>query len=89
MCRRAWLWVVLPALTINYMGQGALVLHALRYTVGDAAFRRLLRTFADEYRWGRATIADFERVAERASGQLLGPFFDQWLRSTTVPPFPS
>lgn len=67
--------------------KGALVLHALRYTVGDPAFRRILRAFADQYRWGRATIPEFQRVAEQVYGQPLGWFFDQWLGRKGLPRF--
>jgi aminopeptidase N len=67
--------------------KGALVLHALRYTMGDAAFKRLLRSFADEHRWGRATIPDFQRAAERIHGQPLNVFFDQWLGRKGLPRF--
>jgi aminopeptidase N len=67
--------------------KGALVLHALRYTMGDPSFRRLLRTFADEHRWGRATIPDFQQTAQRVSGQPLAFFFDQWLGRKGLPRF--
>ena len=71
---------------VVYM-KGALVLHALRYTVGDATFKRLMRAFADQYRWGRAAIPDFQQVAERVSGQRLGWFFDEWLGRKGLPQF--
>src|SRR3989442_4181137 len=67
--------------------KGALVLHALRYTVGDDAFKRLMRAFADQYRWSRAAIPDFQQVAERVSGQRLGWFFDEWLGRKGLPQF--
>jgi aminopeptidase N len=65
--------------------KGALVLHALRYTMGDARFKRLLRTLADEHRWGQVTIPDVQRTAEQVQGQPLGWFFDQWLGRTGLP----
>lgn len=71
---------------VVYM-KGALVLHALRYTVGDATFKRLMRAFAARYRWGRAAIPDFQQVAERISGQRLGWFFDEWLGRKGLPRF--
>jgi aminopeptidase N len=42
-------------------------------------FRRVLRRFADEHRFGKATIADFQRVVEAEAGQDLQWFFNQWL----------
>lgn len=65
--------------------KGALVLHALRYTLGDAAFFRLLRRFADRHAYGLAHITDFRAEAERVHGAPLGWFFDQWLGRTGVP----
>lgn len=59
--------------------KGAVILHMLRLQVGDAAFKRLLRRFADRYRFGKANIDDFRRVAEEEAGAPLGWFFDQWL----------
>jgi aminopeptidase N len=65
--------------------KGACVLHALRDAVGDDAFTRILRRFAADYRLGRASIPDFQRVAEGEAGQPLGWFFDQWLGRTGAP----
>jgi aminopeptidase N len=62
--------------------KGAVVLHMLRRQVGDRAFLKILRRFADQYRFGKAKIEDFQRLAEKESGQQLGWFFDQWLGRT-------
>jgi aminopeptidase N len=62
--------------------KGAVVLHMLHRQVGDPAFLRILRRFADSYRFGKASIADFRKVADQESGQRLGWFFDQWLGRT-------
>lgn len=59
--------------------KGGVILHMLRLQVGDAAFKRILRRFADRYRFGKANIDDFRRVAEEEAGAPLGWFFDQWL----------
>jgi aminopeptidase N len=69
---------------VIYM-KGALVLHALRFTMGDTTFRRLLRQFADQHRWGRATIPEFQQAAEQVYGQPLGWFFDEWLGRKGLP----
>lgn len=68
--------------------RGALVLHALRRTVGDEVFFRLLRTWAAEKRNGNATTAEFIAAAERVSGRSLRPIFDAWLSGTSAPPRP-
>lgn len=68
--------------------RGALVVHALRRTVGDDDFFRILRTWTTERRDGTATTADFVALAERISGRQLGSFFDAWLTGTTAPALP-
>jgi hypothetical protein len=65
--------------------KGALVLHALRDAVGDTVFTRILHRFAADYHLGKASIPDFQRVAESEAGQPLGWFFDQWLGRTGAP----
>jgi aminopeptidase N len=62
--------------------KGAVVLHMLRHQVGDAAFLKILRGFADRHRFGKAKIEDFRKIAEEQSGQELDWFFDQWLGRT-------
>ena len=69
--------------------RGALVLHALRLTIGDEAFFRTLRTYAERFRYGNASTPDFVGVAEQASGQNLDAFFDDWLYNAPLPPLPT
>jgi aminopeptidase N len=68
--------------------RGALVLHALRLTVGDEPFFQILRTYYQRYQYSNASTKDFIAVAEDVSGQDLGSFFDAWLYGTTLPPLP-
>lgn len=69
--------------------RGALTLHALRLTVGDETFFRILREWVVRFGGGNATSADFEALAAELSGQDLGPLFDAWLRSVRLPELPS
>lgn len=68
--------------------RGSMAVHALRKTVGDDAFFRILRTWAEEKRDGNATIEEFVAHAERVSGRSLGALFDAWLFGTEKPPRP-
>lgn len=68
--------------------RGAMTLHALRTTVGDDEFFRILRTWSAEKRNGNATTAEFVTVAERVSGRSLRPLFDAWLYGTERPDRP-
>jgi aminopeptidase N len=68
--------------------RGAMTLHALRLTVGDPAFFRILRSWAAQKRDGNATTEEFIALAERESGRSLRALFDAWLFRTTQPPAP-
>ena len=59
--------------------RGALTLHALRLTVGDDAFVRILRTYLDRFGGKSASTADFVDVASEVAGHDLTAFFDTWL----------
>ncbi len=66
--------------------RGALTLHALRGQMGDDAFFALLRTWADQHRFGSVTTDDFVALAEDLAGQPLNHFFDTWLSRRRLPP---
>ncbi len=76
-------------------GKGALILHALRYLVGDDAFFRALRHMAypdnamEKVTDGReerlVTTDDFLTIAEQDSGMKLDWFFELYLRQPKLP----
>ncbi|MGW0826540.1 M1 family metallopeptidase [Streptomyces sp. NPDC002845] len=60
--------------------RGAMVLHKIRETVGDATFRALLRGWAAEHRHGNADTADFTAYVERmAPDEDFGGVWEEWL----------
>jgi aminopeptidase N len=75
--------------------KGALVLHTLRYLIGDKAFFIALRRMAypdprlERVTDGRqchfATTDDFQHIAEDASGMKLNWFFEVYLRQAKLP----
>ena len=65
--------------------KGAWTLHMLRERIGDDRFWAGIRDYYTRYRNGNASTADFRRAMERASGQDLGAFFQQWLYRAGVP----
>jgi len=81
--------------TGDIYGKGAVVLHSLRYLVGDEAFFRCLRRMAyptpEMEKWtdGKAlrlvTTDDFLTIAERESGRKLDWFFEVYLRQPKLP----
>jgi aminopeptidase N len=66
-------------------GKGALILHMLRTRLGDEAFFRATRAYLDRHKFGEAETDDFRREMERASGQSLQRFFDQWAYRCGLP----
>ena len=67
--------------------KAAVVMHMLRWVVGDDAFFSTLKQFADQYAFQSATTEDFQKLASRISAQNLGPFFLQWFESTGASDF--
>jgi aminopeptidase N len=59
--------------------RGGMTLQALRVKVGDTAFFRIMRGWAQENRFGNVTTPQFIAFAERESKQDLDHFFDVWL----------
>lgn len=65
--------------------RGAMALHALRVTVGDADFFEILRRWAVVPPTQRATTRNFVALAEQVSGQQLDGLFHEWLHATHRP----
>lgn len=69
--------------------RGGLTLHALRLEVGDDAFFQILKTYAERYKYGNSTTADFIQTAEEVSGKDLDDLFNTWLYDEKLPPLPA
>ena len=66
--------------------KGAWVVHMLRRVLGEAAFQAVITAYYNSpYQYGAATTADFQHVAEAASGQQLDWFFNEWIYGTYRP----
>ena len=73
----------------NTYVRGSLTLHALRLTVGDGKFFRILKAFYRTYRYGNATSEDFIKVAAGiGGGSVVPPLLNAWLYEEPVPAFP-
>jgi len=59
--------------------RGAMTVHALRQRIGDEAFFRVMRTWAELHRHGNARTEDLIALAERESGKQLDRLFKVWL----------
>lgn len=69
------------------VNKGAMVLHMLRWVIGDQAFFNTLQTLNKDYAWKSVTSDEFQKEAEKVSKQELTYFFALWVTSTGVPQF--
>jgi aminopeptidase N len=67
--------------------KGAWVLHMLRMKIGDDAFFAFTEAYAGDpnLALGSVTLADMIAHAEAAAAEDLGPFFDPWIWTETIP----
>jgi aminopeptidase N len=68
--------------------RGALLLHALRTTIGDDGFFDLLRAWTAEHRYGVVTTDDFRALAATYADRPLDRLFDAWLFAAPLPRLP-
>jgi len=67
--------------------KGALVLHTLRWVIGDDDFFKAMWNYAhdENLRYGSAVTSDFIKHAEEASGRDLTDFFATWIYGEEYP----
>jgi hypothetical protein len=68
---------------VEYSGSG-LVMRMLQQLVGESCFDQVMQVYCAQSRFRHPTTRDFIAVAESVSGQSLGWFFDQWLRTANT-----
>jgi hypothetical protein len=67
--------------------KGAMILHMLRWVLGEDKYNKAMREFAAEFAGKPASTDDFRTIAEKNYGDQLTWFFSQWLDSTGAPEF--
>jgi tetratricopeptide (TPR) repeat protein len=67
--------------------KGAMILHMLRWVLGEDKYNKTMREFATKYAGKSANMDDFREIAEKVYGEQLTWFFSQWLDSTGAPEF--
>ena len=67
--------------------KGAMILHMLRWVLGEDKYNKTMREFAAQFAGKSATTDDFRTIAEKNYGEQLTWFFSQWLDSTGAPEF--
>jgi aminopeptidase len=68
--------------------RGAVTLHALRLTLGDAKFFALLQDWTTRYRHASVTAEEFADLAGHFSATSLRALWDSWLYSRRLPQLP-
>jgi tetratricopeptide (TPR) repeat protein len=67
--------------------KGAMILHMLRWVVGEKNYLKLMRDFATKYAGKSASTDDFRELSEQVDGEKLTWFYSQWMDSTSAPEF--
>src|SRR5271165_4279987 len=67
--------------------KGAMILHMLRWVLGEDKYLKTMREFAGTYSGKSASMDEFKAIAEKYYGEQLTWFFSQWLDSTGAPEF--
>jgi tetratricopeptide (TPR) repeat protein len=67
--------------------KGAMILHMLRWVLGEDKYNKTMREFAAQFAGKSASMDDFRAIAEKNYGDQLTWFFSQWLDSTGAPEF--
>jgi len=76
---------LLDLLNRNSYQKGSLVLHMLRWVMGDEAFFEGVRTYYDRHAEGNAVSDDLRIALEELHGEPLDWFFDQWIYKPGYP----
>lgn len=67
---------------------GLLMLFGLREIVGEDTFRKIEKTFFNEFRSRSAGTQDYINVANRVSGKDLTGYINSWIYDAETPPMP-
>jgi len=67
--------------------KGSLVLHMLRYLLGDEGWWKTINYYVTKHRGQNVITADLERAVEEATGRNLQAFFEQWVYKAGYPQF--
>jgi aminopeptidase N len=68
--------------------RGAATLGALRITIGDQLFFKVLRGWAADHAGTNVSTEEFIAYVDRVTGRHLDNFFQAWLYSGGTPPYP-
>ena len=67
--------------------KGAVVVHNLRYQIGDSLFWQAVRFLLNKFAWKNVSITDLQKTFEQFTGLDLEDFFNFWIYSPGYPFF--
>ena len=67
--------------------KGAMILHTMRWVIGDSAFYAGVRNYLNQFAYGFATANDLKANLEAASGQNLTWYFNDWYYGQGYPSY--
>ena len=76
-----------PEYTSVVSKKGAMVMHMLRWVIGDETFFNGLKQYAAAFAGKPAGTDDLRKIFEKTSGMNLEGFFIQWIESSGAPEF--
>lgn len=79
--KKAWEFYNGSSYSINSYSKAALMLLTLEKYLGEDVMAEVMRTFFERWKFRHPTSSDFIQAAEEVSGQDLGWFFDQFLKT--------
>jgi len=65
--------------------KGGIVLHMLRWYIGDSLFFKSLKTYTNQFAFQTANTQNFKAICEQVSGKDLTAFFQEWIMGTGYP----
>jgi hypothetical protein len=77
-------WSYDTGYAFNSYARPALTLRTLTGVLGETTMARVMRTYAERWRFGHPASEDFYRVASEVAGRDLTPFFRQTIESPAV-----
>ncbi|MUU78426.1 M1 family metallopeptidase [Winogradskyella endarachnes] len=73
------------ASSLTFYQRGAFVLHALKYKVGDAVFKKAVKNYLTKYQFSNVETKDFIAEVQKLYGKSLTSFVNYWIVSKDFP----
>lgn len=71
--------------SLTFYQKGCWVLHMLRESIGEEAFKAGVKNYINKYQFKNVTTSNFVKAVEATSSQDLTAFFDLWVVDSILP----